>query len=135
MNWFCGRFKLEEENKPCGLAALRPAASALESKGSPPGLGGEKRKLIILDLNGLLVHRERAQSKAVHQLRRAGNPPTRKLGGFFAWERPSMRFFVEFCLENFDVAVWSSAMKVRYVFEAPPFHHRYHDNNNNDNAS
>lgn len=58
------------------------------------------RKLLILDLNGLFVHRE---------YRGKGGTP---LGEHFvAWKRDGVDDLIEFMLMNFDVVVWSSAAK------------------------
>eukprot|EP00698_Gefionella_okellyi_P004971 TRINITY_DN14583_c0_g1_i1.p1 TRINITY_DN14583_c0_g1~~TRINITY_DN14583_c0_g1_i1.p1 ORF type:complete len:303 (+),score=50.43 TRINITY_DN14583_c0_g1_i1:54-911(+) len=60
------------------------------------------RKLIIFDLNGTLIARER-KSKAPRSA-------DFKHAEQWIWFRPHLRGFLDFCLANFDVAVWSSAM-------------------------
>lgn len=66
-------------------------------------------KLIVLDLNGLLIHREKVKSKgAADMKRRCGTQQWTKVGMFVVWKRPYLEEFIEFCLEHFDVAVFSS---------------------------
>jgi len=58
-----------------------------------------RRKLIILDLNGLLCDRERN----LHATRKSA------VGAFVIYARPHAVTFLDFLFERFDVAVWSSA--------------------------
>ncbi len=63
------------------------------------------RVLLVLDLNGLLVHR-------IMQGKLAGADVSHAvtLGKFKVWTRPHVDAFIDFCLAHFDVGVWSSAM-------------------------
>lgn len=51
----------------------------------------EKKKLLILDLNGVLIDRNRETKQYV--------------------KRPQVEVFLDWCFEHFEVAVWSSAKK------------------------
>ncbi len=64
-----------------------------------------KRVLIVLDLNGVLLHRMFS--------REALNcpPPQHSVGNFHVWVRPGVDEFLDFVFEHFDVAVWSSARR------------------------
>lgn len=70
------------------------------------------RKLVILDMNNVLVCR--AFKPKMHEQDPKAmtlvNSST-LLGEHYTWERPHMREFVTYCLDNFDVAVWSGAMR------------------------
>lgn len=59
-----------------------------------------KKKLLILDLDETLVYAteellERKEDFVV--------------GQYYVYKRPYLQKFIEFCLENFDVAVWTSS--------------------------
>ena len=56
------------------------------------------------------MHRERRNSEAAKALRArcASRAPEHNLGQFVVWRRPHAAEFLEFCLEHFDVAVFSS---------------------------
>lgn len=58
---------------------------------SPAELPASRRILIIMDLNGTILHR-----------------PSKKRPFHFV-ERPHARRFMQYCLDNFCVAIWSSA--------------------------
>jgi hypothetical protein len=64
-------------------------------------------KLIILDLNGLLLYRRMAKDAA------SGPQPPRpfdkRAGAFQVWLRPHAVSFLDFLLSRFHVAIWSSA--------------------------
>jgi len=81
------------------LAALSVGRSAL------PTAGG--RKLLILDINGLLL--ERIFPKDL------SSAPSRKAdcmtNGRLIFLRPHCRSFLGWCLEHFAVVVWSTAMR------------------------
>ncbi|XP_021810195.1 uncharacterized protein LOC110753574 [Prunus avium] len=67
---------------------------------------GPRKKLIVLSLGGLLCHR-------VHRYERAKIPSFRYVdasyGSFRVYKRPHCEDFMKFCLERFDVGIWSSA--------------------------
>ena len=62
-----------------------------------------KKKLIILDLNKLLVYRS-FKHDCKDDISNA-----ELLGEHYTWIRPGARKFIEYCFEHYDVAVWSSA--------------------------
>ena len=64
-----------------------------------------KKKLLVLDLNGLLIYRARV--KSCPQKRYVGE--SKLQGNFRHYERSHMRSFLHYCFEAFTVAVWSSA--------------------------
>lgn len=103
------------------------AAAAAPAKPAQTSSAGarERRRLVVLDMNGVLLHRE-----FKFGLDEPGKDPRIKtllnsattLGKFYVWDRPAMRDFVKYCLDRFDVAVWSSARQqnvdllVQHVF-------------------
>lgn len=77
----------------------------------PPTPAAERRHLLVLDVNGLLVERrlrKRARGSRSSSWRRR---PDAVLGAFEVYDRPHLRDFVEFVLHTFAVAVWSSARR------------------------
>ncbi|KAL0347113.1 UNVERIFIED_CONTAM: hypothetical protein Scaly_1727300 [Sesamum calycinum] len=67
---------------------------------------GPKKKLLVLCLGGLLVHRVHVRDKAsVRGLR-----PDVIHGKFLVFKRPFCTEFLKFCFERFEVGLWSSAM-------------------------
>lgn len=66
------------------------------------------KKLLVLDVNGLLVAKYKRSDK--------GRPPT-SIGGYgvvgssLVYKRPSCDAFLLFCLENFHVGIWSSMLE------------------------
>lgn len=61
------------------------------------------KKLLVLDVNGLLVatyHKAQKMPGDMHPF---------KLGNFYVYERPGCSEFLDFCFKNFVVGVWSSA--------------------------
>lgn len=66
------------------------------------------KKLLVLDLAGVLCDR-------VFHKNRANIPDNRTpddaSGSFFVYKRPFCEEFVRFCLERFDVGIWSSAKR------------------------
>ena len=65
-------------------------------------------KLIIVDLNGLLLYRRMAKDKGSQPPPR---PADRRAGAFDVWLRPHAASFLEFLLQRFHVAIWSSAQR------------------------
>ncbi|GAB2302136.1 hypothetical protein Dimus_036153 [Dionaea muscipula] len=65
---------------------------------------GPKKKLIVVDLNGLLVHRTHRYLGKV--------PSNRKhdalFGNQLVYKRPFCEEFMNFCLERFEIGLWSS---------------------------
>lgn len=69
---------------------------------------GPKKKLLIMNLNGFLLHRARVtDKKAIPKSRTADY----KYRYFLLYKRPFSEEFMKFCLERFEVGVWSSAME------------------------
>lgn len=65
----------------------------------------KKRRLLVLDLNGTLVHRQYKHAKKKPCLRE----PDFVIGNFDCYKRPGIETFLDFCFQNFDVGVWTSA--------------------------
>ena len=73
-----------------------------------------RRRLLILDMNGLLCHR-----KHVSELH-GGIPEeilvlAQRRGNQFVWARPYVDEFLRYCVDRFDVAIWSSATQQRLM--------------------
>jgi RNA polymerase II subunit A small phosphatase-like protein len=60
----------------------------------------KQRKLIVLDLDETLVY---ATSE------RLSTPEAFTVGPYYAYLRPHLRPFLEFCIARFDTAVWTSS--------------------------
>ncbi|XP_024520960.1 uncharacterized protein LOC9639528 isoform X1 [Selaginella moellendorffii] len=71
--------------------------------GSASGNGAGKKKLLILDVNGLLVDTYFMKEDRPPRLHDA------VVGRFLVYRRPHCEEFLQFCLRHFHVAVWSSA--------------------------
>ncbi|KAL0410040.1 UNVERIFIED_CONTAM: hypothetical protein Slati_3593700 [Sesamum latifolium] len=67
---------------------------------------GPQKKLIVLCLGGLLVHRVHVRDKASIR----GLRPDIFHGKFLVFKRPFCTEFLKFCFERFEVGLWSSAM-------------------------
>jgi hypothetical protein len=66
------------------------------------------RRLVVLDLNGLLLYRillGKSKSVPDEHIKTA-----EKVNKFYAWRRPHVDEFLDFMFDSFAVAVWSSAM-------------------------
>jgi hypothetical protein len=83
------------------LAAAQPPARQKRIRGSG-------KKLLILDVDGLLVHR--IFQPAPEVLARISVDPDIVAGEVAIFLRPYAREFVQWCSERFVVAVWSTAM-------------------------
>ncbi|XP_019241144.1 PREDICTED: uncharacterized protein LOC109221131 [Nicotiana attenuata] len=69
---------------------------------------GPKKKLLVLNLGGLLVHRvHRRDWFTVESYK-----PDLVCGNFSVFKRPFCDQFMKFCLERFEVGLWSSAMEL-----------------------
>ncbi|KAI8563157.1 hypothetical protein RHMOL_Rhmol03G0090900 [Rhododendron molle] len=86
-----------------------------EESGADLGLGfsleklnlGPRKKLLVLGLGGVLVHRlHRRDQKTNAQCYRR---PDGIAENFLVFNRPFCNEFLKFCLERFDVGIWSSA--------------------------
>ena len=67
------------------------------------------KKLLILNLSGFLVHRTNNPKKVKpnykHDL---------KIGQVKIWIRPHAKTFLKYCLENFNIAIWTS-VKIKNI--------------------
>jgi hypothetical protein len=70
------------------------------------------KKLVIFDLNGILIDRAYINDIS-HPLLAPGNPSV--VGKFLIWKRPGLDNFLSFLFEYFNVAVWSSISKHNIV--------------------
>lgn len=61
-----------------------------------------ERKLLILDLDETLIHATEQKLNREYDF---------SVGQYFVYKRPFLQEFLEFCFENFDVAVWTTATK------------------------
>ncbi|KAI5012726.1 hypothetical protein ZWY2020_024992 [Hordeum vulgare] len=85
------------------------AKNVVQDKYSPGGslVRFQRKKLLILDLNGLLaditpVHSNSPDCRLAHA----------KVRGKYVFIRPYYDDFLRFCFQNFELGVWSSRMKV-----------------------
>ncbi|XP_069145149.1 uncharacterized protein [Solanum lycopersicum] len=69
---------------------------------------GPKKKLIVLNLGGLLVHRVHKRDWFSVRTYK----PDLVCGNFKVFKRPFCEPFLKFCLERFEVGIWSSAMEL-----------------------
>ena len=69
------------------------------------------KKLLILDMNNVLVYRAFKYAQEAEQPETVQyNGSATLLGGrFWTWKRPHLNAFLDYCFANFTVAVWSSA--------------------------
>ncbi|KAF8396467.1 hypothetical protein HHK36_018090 [Tetracentron sinense] len=68
---------------------------------------GPRKKLLVLDLGGLLLHRAHFRNKAsIPKFRKCDET----FGNFLVFKRPFCDEFLKFCFDNFEVGLWSSAM-------------------------
>ena len=98
---------MDHTPQPCDSVTIAGAGSCVDNR---PRV---RRRLLILDMNGLLCHR-----KHVTELK--GIPfntvaRAEKRGNQFIWKRPYVDEFLEYCVDRFDVAIWSSATKTRLM--------------------
>jgi hypothetical protein len=76
---------------------------------------GKKRKLLVLDVNGFLVSTFRSSDKT-----RPEGIEHKRIAKKLVYRRPFCSSFLEFCLENFHVGVWSS-LKEKNVIKTVDF--------------
>jgi hypothetical protein len=71
-----------------------------------------RKPLLILDMNNVLVYRAFAPTQAQEKPESVPfNDQATLLGGkFYTWKRPHLDTFLDYCFNNFTVAVWSSAL-------------------------
>lgn len=65
------------------------------------------KRLIVLDLNGLLIFRvfHREKDKFKENLN-----TSEKVNEFYVWKRPHVEAFLDWIFDHFSVGIWSSAM-------------------------
>lgn len=71
-----------------------------------------KKKLLILDINNLLVSRAyslKQDDPEIWPMAQDYINQADMLGTHYTWKRPDLDVFIHYCLQNFTVAVWSSA--------------------------
>ncbi|EXB89649.1 Uncharacterized FCP1-like domain-containing protein [Morus notabilis] len=66
-----------------------------------------KKKLLVLDVNGLLCQKIFRYDKA--KLPNSSSVPVIECGSFLVYKRPYCDEFMNFCLERFEVGIWSTA--------------------------
>ncbi|PWZ39817.1 hypothetical protein Zm00014a_022679 [Zea mays] len=99
-----------EESSP-RLSCLVHAASstAVQAKGSATGLPSSpltkqmKKKLLILDLNGLLAD--------INQDRHNAHLSHGTIRGKLVFKRPYCDDFLRFCMHHFELGIWSSRLR------------------------
>nr|KAJ0226314.1 hypothetical protein LSAT_V11C100020740 [Lactuca sativa] len=69
---------------------------------------GPKKKLLVIPLGGLIVHRAHVRDRATLPKNRR---PDLTYGKFKVYKRPFCEEFLRFCFERFEVGLWSSAME------------------------
>ncbi|XP_027916026.1 uncharacterized protein LOC114175473 [Vigna unguiculata] len=66
---------------------------------------GARKKLVVMNLNGLLLHRTNRGSK---QQIITSRPADWKSRNYLGFKRPFCEEFMKFCMERFEVGIWSS---------------------------
>ncbi|KAL7616092.1 hypothetical protein Lser_V15G01961 [Lactuca serriola] len=69
---------------------------------------GPKKKLLVIPLGGLIVHRAHVRDRGTLPKNRR---PDLTYGKFKVYKRPFCEEFLRFCFERFEVGLWSSAME------------------------
>ncbi|CAF0830282.1 unnamed protein product [Adineta steineri] len=75
------------------------------------------KRLIILDLNGLLIHRVheteyvKCQRLLTEQYVRTYLTGSERIGHSEVWFRPNVKIFLAWLMEHFHVAIWSSVLR------------------------
>ncbi|XP_014495016.1 uncharacterized protein LOC106756932 [Vigna radiata var. radiata] len=67
---------------------------------------GPRKKLLVMNLNGLLMYRVHLRDLWKVSKSRSRD---RVYGSFLVFKRPFCEEFIKFCLERFEVGIWSSA--------------------------
>ncbi|XP_044506889.1 uncharacterized protein LOC123226433 [Mangifera indica] len=68
---------------------------------------GPRKKLLVLSLGGLLCHRVHRRERTVS----INRSPDANFGNFKIYKRPYCTDFMKFCLERFEVIIWSAAIE------------------------
>ncbi|ESQ56165.1 hypothetical protein EUTSA_v10027102mg [Eutrema salsugineum] len=69
----------------------------------------QKKKLMVLSLNGLLLHRVHIKNMCKKPKNRT---PDASCGPNLVYKRPFAEEFMKFCLERYEVGIWSSACEL-----------------------
>ncbi|OAY70934.1 putative FCPy domain-containing protein [Ananas comosus] len=93
--------EIEDQDKKLKAISLSPKESILS----------HQKKLLVLDLNGLLAD--------INQDYRNAHKADRKVNGKFVFKRPFCDEFLDFCFRNFKIGVWSSRKmyNVNYIVD------------------
>ncbi|GMY25111.1 HAD-like domain containing protein, partial [Fagus crenata] len=67
---------------------------------------GPRKKLLVMNLGGLLC--QRVCRREVHNIPRFRHPDA-SYGSMLVYKRPYCEEFMKFCLQRFEVGIWSSA--------------------------
>ncbi|KAL8143192.1 hypothetical protein V2J09_016224 [Rumex salicifolius] len=81
---------------------------SLHNSGPEGEIKKKKKFLLILDLNGLLIHRAHMADKSKIPNNRQ---PDAVFGNKLVFKRPYCKELMRFCLDRFEVGIWSSAME------------------------
>ncbi|CAN0863600.1 hypothetical protein LINGRAHAP2_LOCUS8737 [Linum grandiflorum] len=69
---------------------------------------GPKKKLLVIPVGGFLCHRVFKYRKNRFRIPRTRTPDS-SIGTFNVYKRPHVEDFIKFCLERFEVGIWSSS--------------------------
>ncbi|KAH9614263.1 hypothetical protein KSS87_019458 [Heliosperma pusillum] len=64
----------------------------------------KKKKLLVFNLNGVLIHRDHTTSPSTKY-----RSPDGVYASQLVYKRPFLEKFIKFCLQRFEVGIWSSA--------------------------
>ncbi|WJX79422.1 hypothetical protein P8452_62542 [Trifolium repens] len=99
---------MEAEKKSCSITTI-DSSEEQESSLSLEKLNlvePKKKKLLVMNLNGFLVHKVHVSDKEA--LPKSRTDHYKRLN-FLFFKRPFSEEFMKFCLERFEVGIWSSA--------------------------
>ena len=92
------------------MEELAGALSYVSLNSSP--LMARRRKLLVLDCNGLLVHRERrGGGRNGLASKTPSHEPSVRSGAYVIYARPWLHNFIAWCSERFVLVVWTTAMR------------------------
>ncbi|KAK2364310.1 Haloacid dehalogenase hydrolase (HAD) superfamily protein [Trifolium repens] len=103
---------METEKKSCSITTKDDHKDSSEEQESSLSIEKlnlvepKKKKLLVMSLNGFLVHKVHVSDKEALPKTRTGH--NRRLN-FLFFKRPFSEEFMKFCLERFEVGIWSSA--------------------------
>lgn len=108
--WVCAVFTAIALVITCLLALFANSSSSSKNEDAKK----EKRRLVVLDLNNVLVYRawKNGLDESDKDPRIKGMLDSAfSIGNYWVWNRPGIQVFIAYCMEHFDVAVWSSAQQ------------------------